>query len=150
MEIFGSIIASCLCATLKLALEQIVNLEVKLKQNDPSIATDIRDLLDNVKSYPKSDRKIIYRYVKKFMDLNASSASLDESSSNNKNVNNLNSASNPNKIMVYQCVKCEKLEQQLNQIELFLTKIKENSIVNSDSVNGGLKNNEHVEHKNDE
>lgn len=117
MEIMGSIIASCLCATLKLALEQIVNLEVKLKQNDPTIVTDIRDLLDNVKRYPKSDRKIIYKYVKKFMDMNASSASLDESNSNKHD-----------KIYMPQCLKCEKLELQLNQIEIFLTKIRDNNI----------------------
>lgn len=128
MEIAGDLLASCICAGLKLALDQIVELEVKMKQGDQSIAIDIKNLFDNVKLYPKKDRKIIYGYVKKFMDMNASSASLDSNGSASRYEKRRQSEE--------KCNRCEKLEYQIRQIENLLVKLKDAGTANMDSQRG--------------
>ncbi len=78
----------CICSAASLAIEQLVNLELKMKSNDNSVTTDVKDLIDNIKKYPKKDRAIILSYVKKYLDMNVSiNGSFAESNYEEKKVN---------------------------------------------------------------
>ena len=58
----------CVCAGLKLAYDQIVNLEVKFRTNDETVAHDLAKLTEDIKKYNKKDRDIIIKFVKRYMD----------------------------------------------------------------------------------
>lgn len=62
------------CQAFKLTMDMLVNLEVKIRQNDLSVNQDIRDIMDNMHKYSKKDQKKLWAYVKKICDMNMSFA----------------------------------------------------------------------------
>lgn len=62
----------CCLQTTSLLIDEIVDLRLKLRNNDPSIAQDLVNLTSNLKKYNKKDRKIILEHIKLYLELNAS------------------------------------------------------------------------------
>ena len=71
----------CIFSLVSLSVDQLVNIRLKMKQQDPSVMSDLLSLVNNIKKYKKKDRRIIIDYVKLFLEenisLNNSFASLE-------------------------------------------------------------------------
>lgn len=71
MEVLASLIPCC-CQMLKLTIDKMVGLEVKLKESDLTINEDIKQLVENIQKYRKKDRKKIIEYIHRTLELNVS------------------------------------------------------------------------------
>lgn len=78
-------LAACVCQTLKLGLDEIVNLECKIRQNDLSVCLDLKQHAENIKKYNKHDQKIIQQYFLKYLNMNIDIATKNNTVNNSCN-----------------------------------------------------------------
>jgi hypothetical protein len=78
MELF----IPCLFQCLKLSIDEICNIKIKMKDQNLSVLSDLNSLIINLKKYRKKDRKIILNLVIQFLEqnisLNNSNSQIDE------------------------------------------------------------------------
>jgi hypothetical protein len=69
----------CIFTCLKLSIDQICDIKMKMKDQNISVLNDLNALVVNIKKYRKKDRKIILKLIINFLEQNISL--------NNSNVN---------------------------------------------------------------
>lgn len=62
----------CIFSCLKLTIDEICNIKMKMKDQNISVLGDLNDLVINIKKYRKKDRKIILKLVISFLEQNIS------------------------------------------------------------------------------
>lgn len=72
----------CIFSCLRLSIDQICDIKMKMKDQNISVLNDLNALVVNIKKYRKKDRKIILKLVINFLEqnisLNNSNANIDE------------------------------------------------------------------------
>ena len=72
----------CIFTCLKLSIDQICDIKMKMKDQNISVLNDLNALVVNIKKYRKKDRKIILKLIINFLEqnisLNNSNNNLDE------------------------------------------------------------------------
>ncbi len=72
----------CIFTCLKLTIDQICDIKIKMKDQNISVLGDLNNLVSNIKKYRKKDRKIILQLVINFLEqnisLNNSNTNIDE------------------------------------------------------------------------
>ncbi len=72
----------CIFSCLKLSIDEICNIKMKMKDQNISVLNDLNALVVNIKKYRKKDRRIILKLVINFLEqnisLNNSNANVDE------------------------------------------------------------------------
>ena len=69
----------CIFQCLKLSIDEICNIKIKMKDQNLTVLGDLNSLVVNIKKYRKKDRKIILNLVIQFLEQNIS---LNNSSDN--------------------------------------------------------------------
>jgi hypothetical protein len=62
----------CVCAGIKLTVDELVDLRVKMRDNDPDIMKTLLELTENLHKYKKKDRKKILELISTFLKNNIS------------------------------------------------------------------------------
>lgn len=62
----------CLFQCLKLSINEICDIKIKMKEQNISVLGDLNNLVTNIKKYRKKDRKIILNLVIQFLEQNIS------------------------------------------------------------------------------
>jgi hypothetical protein len=62
----------CIFQCLKLSIDEICNIKIKMKDQNLSVLGDLNNLVVNIKKYRKKDRKIILNLVINFLEQNIS------------------------------------------------------------------------------
>lgn len=69
----------CIFQCIKLSIDEICDIKIKMKNQDISVLNDLNSLIINIKKYRKKDRKIILKLITTFLEQNIS---LNNSSNN--------------------------------------------------------------------
>jgi len=62
----------CIFQCLKLSIDQICDIKIKMKDQNVAVLGDLNNLVCNIKKYRKKDRKIILNLVIQFLEQNIS------------------------------------------------------------------------------
>lgn len=62
----------CIFQCIKLSIDQICDIKIKMKNQDISVLNDLNSLITNIKKYRKKDRKIILKLISTFLEQNIS------------------------------------------------------------------------------
>ncbi len=62
----------CVFQCLKLTIDQICDIKIKMKNQNVAVLGDLNNLVVNIKKYRKKDRKIILNLVIQFLEQNIS------------------------------------------------------------------------------
>ena len=62
----------CVFQCLKLTIDQICDIKIKMKNQNVAVLGDLNNLVCNIKKYRKKDRKIILNLVIQFLEQNIS------------------------------------------------------------------------------
>lgn len=62
----------CICKSIQLSMEEAIDIGVRLRQQDPTVADSLLNLVSNLNKYRKEDRKIILRFLVQYLKQNVS------------------------------------------------------------------------------
>lgn len=62
----------CVFKVVELTIEELVDIRMKMKENNNTVAMDLARLLENSKKYSKKDRHVIRAYVKLWLEQSGS------------------------------------------------------------------------------
>jgi len=62
----------CIFSVAALTVEEIVRLRIKMRDQDPTVNSDLLQLVANIKKYKKSDRRIILNEIQLYLENNVS------------------------------------------------------------------------------
>lgn len=67
-----SFLIPCLCRSLQLGLDEAIEVGVRIRNQDPTVADSLLKLVSDLNKYPKKDRKVIIKFLTEYLKQNVS------------------------------------------------------------------------------